>query len=208
MLPPQRPAVDAPLVPQPSTVAHPFAHYPPGTALQGVLLFYVKRQQSATCGAAVMELHGVRRGPIYRKPALAAVGKSVILATESSCVGVREGEGVIGDVEIRIVDTTGLFVAKLKGKELYIVEERGSLYVASTTRDTATRFALEPRDGRMVPVTLRGHRWYDHAERGWNTAGHGDGLWLEFVSDAGRQAMRRKNPWGHWQPEHDFAWSS
>jgi hypothetical protein len=172
-----------------------------------VLLFYVKRQQPATCGAAVMEQRGVQRRPVYRKPALAAAGKSAILATESSCVGVRQGEGVVGDLEIRIVDAAGLSVAKLKGKEPYIVEERGLLRRPHHPR---RRHALRARAARRLhgSITLRNHRWYDHAERSSNTAGRGDGLWLEFLSDAGRRAMRGTNPWGHWQPEHDFAWSS
>jgi hypothetical protein len=183
-----------------ATTSPNFEQYEPGAVLHGRLGFYIKTYQHN-------EAYGKLRGPIYQTCALVGNGCAEIYSTEASCIGLSEGQGYVGEVEIHILETGGVFVVKLKGKDAYLVEQDGKLLVAKRiSRNQATRFTLQFTDGMMVPLTPDGLRWYDNGERGWNTCGKGDQLWLQFVSEAERRQNCRKNVWGFWQPEQRIRW--
>jgi hypothetical protein len=183
-----------------ATTPSSFEQYEPGSVLHGRLGFYIKTLRHN-------EPYGKLRGPIYQTCFLIGNGCAEIYSTESSCNGLSEGEGYVSEVEIHVVKAGGVFVVKLKGKDAYIIEEDGKLLVAKRlSRNQATRFTLQLTDGMMVPLTPDGLRWYDNGERGWNTSGKGDQLWLQFVSEAERREKCRKNVWGVWQPEQRIRW--
>ncbi|KAA8907981.1 hypothetical protein FN846DRAFT_686656 [Sphaerosporella brunnea] len=188
--------------PKLATSTRSFEQYPPGSILHGRLGFYIKTMR------ADGGVYGKLRGLTYQKQQLIGDGSAALYSTESSCVGLHDGEGYVGDVEIHILEAGGVFVVKLKGKNVYVIEEDEKLLVAKkASRSQATRFMLQLADGMMLPVTLSGgRRWYDNGVNGWNTGGKGDQLWLEFASEAERQQNCRKSSWGVWQPEQIIHW--
>ncbi|KAF8533851.1 hypothetical protein BDD12DRAFT_809829 [Trichophaea hybrida] len=190
-----------------STTSNLFTRYPPNTVLHGGLYFYIKTYKRATYNPEISIAHGIRRGPIYLQSNIDIFGAAEIFATESSWNILGKGEGYMQDVEIRIMGIGGVFTIKLRGTDLYVVENNGKLFVAKTTMgDEAARFRVEIREGQMVPMTLRGRRLYDEGKQGWNSEGRGNGLWLKFVSEEEKMERRRMNPWGQWQAAYDFVW--